>query len=394
VLSGDAALARRAAKICAATGIVAAAIFAVCLAPGYPAWFARLWGVDSVVAASIARTQWLVAAVRGLGFALALRALAGEATRKTLALLFLVLIADLAPLGNQVNPRIHRSYFDDVPALVSRLDTGGSRLAHVASMQLGAAERKLYFDSGAGYWVMRNGLWPSTPALHGIETCLELDVDETQLQRTRAVLDLVKELADRGIYDWYSIVGPMYGAGPALVYRDPEVEMRRVGDRWSELEPVEIDRAPRHPRYFFASQVVHAGGDGELADLLAQRRWHPRTAFVRGTSRRVAGGRVRSVVESANRTVLDVEAEGDAMLVLSSTNHKYWRARLDGAAVPIVETNVAFMGIDVPRGRHRIELSYSNPLLAAGAWISLAAMGALGLAWHRRGAPRAETVEP
>lgn len=388
VLRGDSGLARRAAWICAGAGAAAALIFVACLLPGYHAWFANFWGIQEPGPASIARTQWLVAALRGLAFAFVLRALASDTGRKPLALLVLLLIADLTPLGNQINPRIHRSYYDDTPALASLLDLRGSRLAHIPSIELQAPQHADYFRGQNSYWVIRNGLWPSTPALEGIPTCFELDVDETQLLRTRAMLDLLANLTNRGIPDWISALGPMYGSGPVLVYRDPDAELRRIDGDWSRIQPVDVLTTPRYPRYYFASQMIDAADDETLANMLLREPWDPRTAFVRSGARPVAEGRVLAAREAASRTEIAVEAEGDAFLVLSATHHKYWRATIDGAPAGIIETNVAFQGIAVPKGKHAVELRYRNPMIAVGALVTLFALAALGLAWARGAAAR------
>ena len=385
VLRGESELARRAARICIATSIVAALIFVIGLLPAYPQWFAQVWGMKAAGAASVARTQWLIAVVRGLAFALGLGVLAAEQGRKQIALFVLFLIADLAPLGSQINPRIHRSFFDDAPPLVRQLDLRGSRLVNVAAMQSTAKEFPVYCQGQNGYWSIRNGLWPATTALAGIPTCFEVDVDETQLLQTRAILDIVEAISNRGVYDWVSVLGPMYGAGPVLVYRDPEKELRRFRGDWSAIEPVDIVDTPRYPRYFFASEMVDAADRERLIDMLVRRRWDPRTAFVWGGARPVAEGQVLGARELANTTEIEVESSGDAFLVLASTHHKYWHAAIDGRATAITETNVAFQGVAVPRGRHRIELRYRNPLIAVGGGVTALALVALGLAWKRGG---------
>lgn len=383
VLGGDSMLARRTAWICGGVGAVALLVFLCCLHPGYPAWFAETWGIKGSVSASIARTQWLVGALRGAAFAVVMYLLAANPGRRPIALLFLILLADLAPLGNQINPRIHRSYFDEAPPLASQLDLQGSRLAHVASMQTKAPELPAYFHGRSAYWVVRNGLWPATPALEGIPTCFELDIDETQLLRTRAVLDVVDKLVERGVFDWIAVLGPMYGSGPVLVYRDPAAELPRVGDDWAAIQPVDVVQTPRHPRYYFASRMVDAPDDARLTDLLARQPWDPRTAFVREGSRPVGGGRVLTARESANRTEIEVEADADAFLVLSSTNHKYWQATIDGAPAGITETNIAFQGVAVPAGKHRVVMSYYNPMIALGAVITFLSLVALGFVWMK-----------
>jgi len=362
ILKGRGDLARRAAWFCGIVGLCGAIVFVACLRSGYTEWFSAFWHVTDAGAASIARTQWLVAAIRGAAFAFALMVLANDTGRKAILLFVLFLVADLAPLSNQINPRIDRSYFDTPPAIVNRLDRRGSRVAHVAGLQQALKESKEYFSSGERtYWVLKNGLWPYTAALWGIPTCLEYDVDETQLMQTREMLTVVEKIAKRGVQSWMVVVGPMYGSGPALIFRDPAKELARIGTEWAKIEPVEIDELPRYPRYFFASAMVEAPDVARLTDLLATRAWSPTTAFVCTGARPVARGTILAAREFANRTVVDVVAEGNAFLVLCSTHDRHWRATIDGKPAPIVGTHLAFQGIEIPRGRHRVELHCRNP---------------------------------
>lgn len=384
ILRGRGEIARRAAWICGGAGVVAAAVFVLCLQPGYADWFVEFWRGADRGAASIARTQWLVAAVRGLAFAFVLGVLARDAGRRVVALFVLFLVADLAPLGNQINPRIDRSFFDEKPSIARRVEPGSGRLANVAALQLKAPEVEQYFRQGLTYWVLRNGLWPYTPALWGIESCIEYDVDETQLARTREVLEIIDAIAKLGVGDWMAIVGPWYGSGPILTYRDPGTELKRIGDEIDRIEPVDLQPFERYPRYYFASRLVNAADRDALITSLVASAHDPRTAFVRAGARPVAEGRVIAARETANRTMLDVDAQGDAFLVLSSTHHRHWRATVDGRPAPIVETNVAFQGIEIGKGRHRVELSYRNPWIAVGGAVSLATLLGLAIVATRR----------
>ena len=72
--------------------------------------------------------------------------------------------------------------------------------------------------------------------------------------------------------------------------------------------------------------------------------------------------------------MLDVESRGEAFLIASITRHKYWRATIDGAPVSIAPANIAFQGITVPPGKHRVELRYRNPLILPAAIASLIAL--------------------
>jgi uncharacterized membrane protein YfhO len=81
--------------------------------------------------------------------------------------------------------------------------------------------------------------------------------------------------------------------------------------------------------------------------------------------------------ESANDAAIDVVADGTSFLVMSVTAHKYWTIFIDGVEARAVLTNLGYQGIVVPRGRHLVTMRYRNPLIAAGAAISLATLLAL-----------------
>jgi len=47
---------------------------------------------------------------------------------------------------------------------------------------------------------------------------------------------------------------------------------------------------------------------------------------------------------------------------------------VDGKGVPAVITNLAYQGIIVTPGRHRVVMEYRNTLVIIGLWISLTAI--------------------
>ena len=52
------------------------------------------------------------------------------------------------------------------------------------------------------------------------------------------------------------------------------------------------------------------------------------------------------------------ECDGPCLLILAQPWAPGWRARVDGAPVPVVRTNVAGLGVVAPAGRHAVELDY------------------------------------
>jgi Bacterial membrane protein YfhO len=83
---------------------------------------------------------------------------------------------------------------------------------------------------------------------------------------------------------------------------------------------------------------------------------------------------------------IDADMDGDGWIVTSITAWKGWRAYVDGRRVKTQFANHAFLGIHVPRGKHRVELRYWPESFVRGMWITaitLIAVIGLGL-WHRR----------
>lgn len=72
----------------------------------------------------------------------------------------------------------------------------------------------------------------------------------------------------------------------------------------------------------------------------------------------------------ANRIEVVSESTDAGLLIIPDLYHRYWTAFLDGAEVPILRTNVAFRGIEVPSGRHRIILTFRNEAHHIGRVVS------------------------
>jgi uncharacterized membrane protein YfhO len=82
---------------------------------------------------------------------------------------------------------------------------------------------------------------------------------------------------------------------------------------------------------------------------------------------------ITNVQYAGNAVSLDIAAPGDAFLATAETQYPAWKAYIDGNETPIYYTNVAFRGVFVPAGRHRVEMRYSPALFGLSALVSLAA---------------------
>jgi hypothetical protein len=75
-----------------------------------------------------------------------------------------------------------------------------------------------------------------------------------------------------------------------------------------------------------------------------------------------------------------VNAERDALLVMSQDWERGWHATVDGKSVPVLRVNGLVLGVTVPRGHHVVKIAFTPPGLERGALIALLAILALFLA--------------
>jgi hypothetical protein len=133
------------------------------------------------------------------------------------------------------------------------------------------------------------------------------------------------------------------------------------------------------PRFYLAPRVVCASGMEEAARLVRRAGWDPAAEAVVECG---AAGRmgdfsasttaITNVQYAGNAVSLDIVTPGDAFLATAETHYPGWKAYIDGKPAPILYTNVAFRGVFVPAGRHRVEMRYSPALFEVSAVISLA----------------------
>lgn len=99
---------------------------------------------------------------------------------------------------------------------------------------------------------------------------------------------------------------------------------------------------------------------------------------------------VNSVQVSAHRLSFAIEAAGPGMVVVAQTFYSPWRAQVDGQATPMWRANYAFQALQVPAGRHEVEIRYQDDAFRLGVLISLGTVLACALLWrsspsHRSG---------
>jgi hypothetical protein len=342
LFEGDRAVARK-----TLIALIAIAVIAGIAALLNRQLFVSVWHVPDADIIARARHGWLYTLIAAGTFAVIVH------LRKPL-LLIAAVIVELAVLAGDVAPRMPRSYFAP-PSTLVMIKTGGGRLFHEGQwdpLRLATPE----------------ALLPMLPARWGIPMALEVDYDSTSLIPTSEMFKVVLAVRERRA-EWREIIAAM----------------SNITVRAERGAPLRVVPMGANPRYYFTDQLVGVSDAREIAGALVGRDWSRRVAFLGGPLFTPAEGRVLAVRESPSRATVDVECAGDALLIASVTFHKYWRATIDGVPAAVERVNVAYQGIRVPRGRHRVELRYRNDALLLAMAISALAILILTLSALRRG---------
>ncbi len=362
----------------------------------YAQLFTRVWRVKNPrsaewMAALSGRDWWMSAARGAIACALlwGARAGAGLRSRWWFGAVVVFVVADLAPVGFDSVPRLPRR-FAARPAIVDQLDPrrGEYRIFPEADWYGSTPVAKSYFGTGeAVYWIVRNGLYPQTPASWGFAMALERDYDKTALLPTVDLEDAMWKARDGGATWWRAQFMAMSNAWYRTEYRPFAEERKRVGGNMKRAMALDFEKGEEHPRYYFADEIVPFRGHAEFIAKLKQKRWSDRVAFTTSLRMQAGRGRVLGWRETANTARIDVDAASKALLVLSVTPHKYWTATIDGRPAPLHVVNVGYQGVVVPPGRHRVAMRYRNTLVDASAGVSAAAFllfGGVAIATRRR----------
>ncbi len=274
--------------------------------------------------------------------------------RRLALFLLLLTVGDVLFHVPELAPLKRRFFFTPPPTALAVADARGPvRIFHEAEWPVWGAHGIPIASGDRTYWSERTALMPFTPALYGLQTIFEIDINLTTLRPTSEFLQSMWEALRRG--------APIR----------PFMLMGNAGYLIVPGKPVRIVRGATLPRYWFADHLVQVASRGQFVDDLMVKRWSDRTAFIDSTPFVPAPAGVSSAREWPNGAELQVRAVGKAFLVASVTAHRYWRATIDGSPAPLQRANLGFQGLVVPPGEHTIRFQYSNPLFAVFGAISI-----------------------
>lgn len=402
VLRRDRATINAAIGVALGTAIVAGAILIFSFMPWYQETFSQLWGARAAgpakIMADMYRVDWAVALARGLilGALLWWARERGTPTR-WFGLFMIFVLVDIGIIGKELTPTHGRDFFTP-PPVASTFDTDKQsyRIFHEADWYGSTDVARKYFSTGSSvYWVVRNGMYPMTPATWGFSTVLERDYDKTALLSTVDLVDAVWKVKKERPKDWSEIFLAMSNGRYHSEFVPFEEESKRVKGNHLISRPMKFERGVEWPRYYFAGQMEQIADADEFTQKLIDEEWSRRVAFVQFPAFEPARGVVRSARETANTARIELEAEGRSYLVMSVTPHKYWRATIDGKPLELHVTNVGYQGAIIPPGRHVVEMRYRNDVVVVAGGISIAAaLGLASLAIFRRRTVRSPETYP
>ena len=79
---------------------------------------------------------------------------------------------------------------------------------------------------------------------------------------------------------------------------------------------------------------------------------------------------INSLAFDTNKVIADVTVNENKALCFSIPYSQGWKAYLDGNEAELLNCNIQYMAIILPKGNHRIELKYSTPLMKEGGMLS------------------------
>ncbi len=225
---------------------------------------------------------------------------------------------------------------------------------------------------------------PPGPAQWGLRTALDRDYDLTELAWSARATNAVSNL----LRDHPELAGPVLarrGIGAVLRFRpgaprDPRVAERLPLDTLLELSQVVgsrplafcVDRAVAVTGVPGWREAVLGLGPAAAGAACLEAGQEGAAAVPPAPSR----GSVTVSSWRPDDLELDVAVDGPlpALVAVNQTWDAGWGARVDGARTPYLLTDLSLGALLVPPGRHRVSLVYRNPLVPAGAAVSVAGL--------------------
>jgi hypothetical protein len=143
-----------------------------------------------------------------------------------------------------------------------------------------------------------------------------------------------------------------------------------------------FERPNALPRFFMVQRVHSVSSPEEALQALRTAGMDFRSeAVIEGDAASESGGSIHLMSYGPRRIELHTEASKASFLVTSEAYYPGWRAWVDDTETKLVLTNVAFRGLAVPAGAHRVTMRFQPAILPGSAAISAVASLAILLSF-------------
>ncbi len=327
--------------------------------------------------AAYLRSETLQSALLCLAAGVSLLALRRRAPAHAVGLLVCALLAvDLLRHSSALNPTMRREDFY-ASAPLQRGLRPGTRLFHQGEIEVAPPIGLRQGPPGEQQIRARLArLEPASPALWGLETCLERDYDLTltgwgRWARAALTSDWSSAEARGRILDAWSVEARVVPRSPDALLAD-----LRAGERTPPLAGLFANPTALAGVRVVPNAVFHATADEALASARAEdydvgAREHlvgenPQIAF--------AAGEIEILHRQGDEWRLRTEAPGRALVVAAITFDDGWRATAGTDQLPTWPTALGQLALAAPAGSHELELRYRDPWVRVGVLVSLVAL--------------------
>ena len=169
-------------------------------------------------------------------------------------------------------------------------------------------------------------------------------------------------------------MGPRDNSKARLVQFPDSVKVYLVNPTEKSLVHIE-DEVTFLANKFKWSQIEHAerAGFADFAIIEKDRDAQVRNGL-RVVSPQVGGVPPRVVEETPTFAKVELELQDPGYLVVAQAYFPGWKAKVNGAEVPVHRANYAFSAIEVARGKSEVEFYYDPDSLRWGVWIGHASL--------------------
>ncbi len=221
---------------------------------------------------------------------------------------------------------------------------------------------------------------PDTALLHGLDDVWGVANPLTLTHYTR----YWESMGSRST-DAYALLNVKYLLGKKDVVLDWDV-WALAFDRDPDLNVYRNHRF--QPRVHLLGKTRPVPDQDAAFATLKDPTFHPLTEVIleAGPALDGPGGQARVTTWETNRVQVQVEAPGQAVLLVAQTWYPGWEYRVDeGPWQPVLRADAAFQAAVVPPGSHQVTLRFRSPRQMAGLGIALLTLVlSVGIWWFRR----------